>query len=135
MLGERRRRAGEAVGRARHHPRSTRRRPQLAPRPATAQHMTAHWRHQGTFFLFWIFDSVSSNRTNRNRFVLVLISQKNWSVPVHWEPDLCGNRGTDPIGSVRTECPGLKSSFALVLANDKNGGIRCSRGIGVFCAN
>jgi hypothetical protein len=48
------------------------------------------------------------NRKEPNRTVLS-------SVLTFWEPKFVGNRRTEPIGSVRTECPGLvggKHTFA-----------------------
>jgi len=45
------------------------------------------------------------NRTNRNRNCSVLDPRKNRSVPIFEEPNFSENRRTEPIGSVRTECP------------------------------
>jgi hypothetical protein len=46
------------------------------------------------------------NRWNRNRNSPVLGGLiKNRTVPDIWEPKFDWNRGTEPNGSVRTECP------------------------------
>jgi hypothetical protein len=45
------------------------------------------------------------NRWNRTRNSPVLALIKNRTVPDIWEPKFDWNRGTEPNGSVRTECP------------------------------
>ena len=55
---------------------------------------------------FWFFRLESEpNRKNRNRNLSVPISKKNRSVPIFLELNFQKNRGTEPIGLVRTERP------------------------------
>jgi len=94
------------------------RRPPQAPAGAVARRRREPAAVGSSLRPKFVFDSVSiwlfrlepePNRNNRNRNLSVPISKKNRSVPIFLEPNFPKNRGTEPIGSVKTERPALPS--------------------------